>query len=144
MFFFLYFARPPLLHKFSNGPFLSEPNNVLDSGFRAVDSGCHSLLVELGLWIAIASGIPDSPSCIPDSKAWDSEFHKQNLPGFRIWIPQAEISGISDSLTWCDTGQLLFQVPSTVSEYGPGTACEIARPKTAVVERARVKTCGDG
>ena len=95
--------------------------------------------MELGFWIAIVSGIPDSPSCIPDSKAWDSGFHKQNFPVFRIWIPQAEISGISDSLTWCDTGQLLIQVPTTVSEYGLSTAGEIARPKTAVVERARVK-----
>ena len=67
-----------------------------------------------------------------------------NFPVFRIRIPQAEIPGISGSLTWCDTGQLLFQVPSTLGEYGPGTAGEIARPKTAVVERARVKTCGDG
>ena len=95
--------------------------------------------MELGFWIAIVSGIPDSPSRIPDSKAWDSGFHKQNFPVFRIWIPQAEISGISDFLTWCDTGQLLFQVPSTLGEYGPSTAGEIARPKTAVVERARVQ-----
>ena len=100
--------------------------------------------MELGFWIAIVSGIPDFPSCIPHSKPWDSGFHKQTFPVFRIWIPQAEIPGISDFLTWCDTGQLLFQVPSTLGEYGPGTAGEIARPKTAVVERARVKTCGDG
>lgn len=32
-----------------------------------------------------------------------------------------------------------FQVPTTVSEYGPNTVGEIARPKTAVVEQARVK-----
>ena len=38
---------------------------------------------------------------------------------------------------WYDTGQLLFQVPTTVSEYGPGTAVKIARPKTAVVERVK-------
>ena len=95
--------------------------------------------MELGFWIAIVSGIPDSPSGIPDSKAWDSGLHKQNFPVIRIWIPEAEISGISDSLTWCDTGQLLIQVPTTVSEYGLSTAGEIARPKTAVVERARVK-----
>ena len=100
--------------------------------------------MEPGFWITIVCRIPDSLSCIPDYKALDSEFHKQNFPLFRIWIPQAEISGISDSLTWCDTGQLLFQVPTTVSEYGPGTAGEIARPKTAVVERARVKNLRDG
>ena len=106
--------------------------------FWIVDSGSHSLSVELGFWIAIFSGIPDSPGCIPDSKAWDSGFHKQNFLVSRIWIPQAEIPGISDLLTWCDTGQLLFQVP-TLGEYGPSTAGEIARRKSAVVERARVK-----
>ena len=106
-----------------------------------MDSGSHSLSEELGFWIAIVSGIPDSPSCIPDSKAWDSGFHKKNFLVFRIWIPQAEISGILDhpALKWCDTGQLLFQVPSTVSEYGLSTAGEIARPKTMVLERAQVK-----
>ena len=35
-----------------------------------------------------------------------------------------------------------IQDPSTGSEYGPSTAGEIARPKTAVVERARVKPAG--
>ena len=49
---------------------MSESNTVLDSGFHAVNSGSHSLSVELGFWIVIVSGIPDSPSCIPDSKAW--------------------------------------------------------------------------
>ena len=85
-----------------------------------MDSGSHSLSVELGFWIAIVSGIPDSPSCIPDPKPGipDSTniifpdsgygFRKQMFPGFRK----------PDSLTWYDTGQLLFQVPTTVSEYG--------------------------
>ena len=40
--------------------------------------------VELGFWIPIVSGIPDSVSCIPDSKTRDSGFHKQNFPGFRV------------------------------------------------------------
>ena len=31
--------------------------------------------VELGLKIPIVSGMPDSLSCIPDSKAQDSGFH---------------------------------------------------------------------
>ena len=35
-------------------------------------------------WISIVSGIPDSLSCIPDSKAQDSGLHKQNFLGFRI------------------------------------------------------------
>ena len=44
-------------------------------------------------WIldSILSRIPDSLSCIPDSKAQDSGFHEQNFPGFRI--PQAKFTG---------------------------------------------------
>ena len=45
---------------------------------NAVDS----LSMELGFWIPIISGIPDSLSCIPDSKAHDSGFHKLNLSTF--------------------------------------------------------------
>ena len=30
-----------------------------------------------------SSGIPDSLSCVPDSKAQDSGFHEQNFPGFQ-------------------------------------------------------------
>ena len=45
---------------------------------------------ELGFWISIVSGIPDSLSCIPDSKAQDSGYHKQNFIGF--WIPQANLN----------------------------------------------------
>ena len=37
----------------------------------------------LGFWIPIISGIPDSLSCVPDSKAQDSGFHKQKFLGFR-------------------------------------------------------------
>ena len=43
----------------------------------------QSLLVELGLWTPIFSGIPDSLSCILDSKSQDSGFFKQNNPGFQ-------------------------------------------------------------
>ena len=86
--------------------------------------------MELGFWIAIVSGIPDSPSCIPDSKAWDSGFHKQNFLVFSIWIPQAEISGISDSLTWCDTGQMLFLTnePAKKAEINILTARDTTGP----------------
>ena len=37
-----------------------------------------------------------------------------------------------------------IQDPSTLSEYGPSTAGEIERPKTAVVERAQAKSLQDG
>ena len=53
-------------------------------GFQIPGTGVQSLSVELGFWIPIVSGIPDSVSCIPDSKTRDSGFHKQNFPGFRV------------------------------------------------------------
>ena len=53
-------------------------------GFRIPGTGFWYLSVELGFWIPIVSGIPDSLSCIPDSKTWDSRFHEQNIPGFQI------------------------------------------------------------
>ena len=42
-----------------------------------------SLSLELGFWIPIAFGIPDSLSCIPDSKAQDFTFHKPKFLAFR-------------------------------------------------------------
>ena len=53
-------------------------------GFQIPGTGFQSLSVELGFWIPIVSGIPDSVSCIPDSKTRDSGFHKQNFPVFRV------------------------------------------------------------
>ena len=49
--------------------------------------------MELGFWIPVVNGIPDSLRCIPDSKSQDSGFYKQNFPRFRN----------PDSLTWGDT-----------------------------------------
>ena len=46
--------------------------------------------MEVEFYIPIVSGIPDSLSCIPDSKAQDSGFA-------RLWIPQAKISRITES-----------------------------------------------
>ena len=56
--------------------------------------------MELGFRIPILSGIPDSLSCIPDSKVQDSRFHKQSFPGFRIL--QAKLP---DSLTRGEGGR---------------------------------------
>ena len=39
-----------------------------------------SLSMEFGFRIAIVRWIQDSLSCIPDSKAQDSRFHKQKFP----------------------------------------------------------------
>ena len=84
---------PLFSRKFSFSKVLSrhvrESKTLLDSEFHAVDSGFHlldsrSFSVELGFRIRIVSGIPDSYTCIPDSKAQDSGFHEQKFPRFRI------------------------------------------------------------
>ena len=68
------------------------PLNTVSAYYRFHRSWFQSLWVELQFWIPVVCGIPDSLSCIPDSKAQDSRFHKQNFPGF----------GNPDSLTWGD------------------------------------------
>ena len=84
----------------ATSPHVRESKTVLDSGFHAVDFGSQlldsrSYTVELGFQIPIVGGIPDSDSCIPDSKAQDSGFHKQKFPRFRIL--HAKISRIPES-----------------------------------------------
>ena len=81
-------------------PHVRESKTLLDSGFHAMDSGfqlldSRSFSVKLGFRIRIVSGILDSYTCIPDSKAQDSGFHKQKFPRFRI--PNAKISRIPES-----------------------------------------------
>ena len=70
-------------------PHVTESKTVLDSGFHALNSRFpvldSRLLVKFGFWIPIFSRVPDSLSCIPDSKA-------QNFPESRIQI----------SLTWSE------------------------------------------
>ena len=56
-------------------------------GFRIPGTGFQFLSVELEFWIPIVSGIPDSLSCIQDSKAQDSRFHQQKFPGSEILTP---------------------------------------------------------
>ena len=61
-----------------------ESKTVLDSEFPAVDSGFQemdskSFSVKLGFRIPIVNGIPDSLSCIPDSKAQDTGFRIPDL-----------------------------------------------------------------
>ena len=52
---------------------------IPDSRYSILDS----FSVGLGFRISIAEGIPDSLSCIPDSKVQDSRFQWQKFPGFR-------------------------------------------------------------
>ena len=90
----------PLIHNITlhctrkeNSSHVRKPRTVLDSGFHNVDTGFRYLSVELGLWIPIVGGIPDSLSCIPDSKYQDFGSHKQNFPGFRN--PEKTIFGMA-------------------------------------------------
>ena len=53
-------------------------------GSRIPGTGFQSLSEERGFWIPIVSRTLDSLSGIPESKAQDFRFHKQNFPGFRI------------------------------------------------------------
>ena len=59
-------------------------------GFPIQGTGFQFLSVELGPCIPIFSGISDSLSCIPDSKAQDSGVHKQKFPRFRNLGPYME------------------------------------------------------
>ena len=59
-----------------------ESKKVLDSGFHVLDSVMRVLNSEFfvsGTWILdVVKGIPESLSCISDSKAQYPGFHKQN------------------------------------------------------------------
>ena len=56
-------------------------------GFRIPDTGFQYLSVDLGFWILIVSWVPNSLSCIPDSKTQNSGFHKKNFPDSGMRIP---------------------------------------------------------
>ena len=66
----------------------------MGSGFQALDSSLCQWNFDSGS-PAIVSGIPDSMCVIPDSKAEDSGFSKQNFPGY--CLPQAKIFQIPES-----------------------------------------------
>ena len=56
-------------------PQVRESEKILNSELQAVDSGFQFLSEELGFWIPIVSGIPES-------KAEEFGFHKQNFSRF--------------------------------------------------------------
>ena len=94
-------------------PHVRESKTVLDSGFNFVGPEFQVLLstsfsVELGFRIPIVSGIVDSYSCIPYSKAQDSGFRKQKFPRFRI--PDAKMSKIPESRFRYMGGLVSFKV----------------------------------
>ena len=81
---------------------------MLDSGFHAVDfefQVLDSLSLKLGIRIAIVTGISDSLTCIPDSKAQESGSHDSNFPDSKFQQPKisrnpdskSKISRIPDS-----------------------------------------------
>ena len=65
--------------------------HAVDSRFQVLDPGSFS--VELGFLIPIVSGMPDSLSCIPDSKDQDSRLHKRKF--IRFQILQAKCPGFA-------------------------------------------------
>ena len=83
-------------------PHVRESKTVPRHRFRIAGTELHSLSVELGFWIPIASGIPDSLSCIPDSTSKFfsdfGQFHKPNFSGFQN----------PDSLTWGELNVSFF------------------------------------
>ena len=65
-------------------PHKSESKTVLDFEFYIADSRFLQIRsVEPGFWIPIVTGIPDTLSCISDSKAQDFGSHKQKFPRLR-------------------------------------------------------------
>ena len=66
-------------------------------GFRITGAGFQYLSLEPGFWIPIVSEIPDSLSCIPDSKAQGSRFHEQNLSGF-LFQQRGDFETIADPI----------------------------------------------
>ena len=70
-------------------------------GIRIPGTGFQPLSMELGVWIPIASGIPDALSCVPNSKAQDSVFREYNFSGLQFSIHKQKFPGIqnSDTLT---------------------------------------------
>ena len=84
---------------------LGNPRQSVDSGFDAMNPGFQVLNFSLcegnfDSGFQSVSEIPDFSSGIPDSKAQDSRFHKQNF--FKVRIQQTRISQTSDCLTWND------------------------------------------
>ena len=63
----------------------------MDFEFQVLDS----LSLELGFRIPVVTGISDSLTCIPDSKAQESGSHNSNFPDSKFQQPK--ISRIPDS-----------------------------------------------
>ena len=74
--------------------------SILRCKFRIPGTGLRSLLVEVVFWILNVSGILDFLSCIPDYKAYDSAFHRQNFRHSGFHKQQFPVFPNPNSLTW--------------------------------------------
>ena len=74
--------------------------------------------------IPIVSRIPDSLSCILDSKTQDSGFHKPNFPGSRIRIPLHGATNYSSFITLSGDG--LQQKLYLIQHSGPSMAEQLS------------------
>ena len=77
-----------------DSPHVRKPKTLLDSASSSWIPVCNYWVLESRSWISDSNcykGIPDSYSCIADSKAQDSGFHKQKFPRSRI--PQTKDPG---------------------------------------------------
>ena len=86
---------------------------LLDSASRSWIPVCNFWVLESRSWISDSNcykGIPDSYSCIADSKAQDSGFHKQKFPRSRIpqkkKIPRSRIRHAK--IYWIPESALLY------------------------------------
>ena len=85
-------------------PHVRKPRNSLGSriprhGSRIPGTGFQSLSVELGYWIPIVSGIPE----FLDSKAQDSEFHKQ-----KFQFPDSSFPYLGWNVSWLSSSEHFF------------------------------------
>ena len=78
-------------------PQVRESETILDSELQAVDSGFQFLSEELGFWIPIVSGIPESKAQefgFHKQIFSDSEFHKQNFLDSGIRNPPINVKPV--------------------------------------------------
>ena len=80
-------------------------------------SGFQYLAVEAEFWIPIVSRIPDSLSCIPNSKAQDSGFYKQILPDSGFHKQKFPGYGNPNYLIWGEITVILVLSGINKSQY---------------------------
>ena len=83
--------------------------------------------MELGFWIVISSGILDSLSCIPTSKAQDSGFHQpnfsdsgiqmQNPDSVCVWSRVVMGVGTANIILKCPSKNKIDKIPEYVGQF---------------------------